>query len=211
MDIERQAFIKAITENPQDDTPRLMYSDWLKERGDPLGDFIEAQIRLHEVGDCNWFRKTAPNDPCSWVWNRSDPLTGELYDYCSAYVENHEEDWLSILPNKIKIKGWSRGFPAHLAVDFRVWLDRSEDILAATPVLKVQMTGKQVKPERKWDTAQFQWRGRIADEYRYAPRPWIRSPVFSFVVGSNTEYCAFSCNERRWLLEKYWSGVIFIV
>ena len=32
---ENEAFLAAIMENPRDDTPKLVYSDWLEERGDP--------------------------------------------------------------------------------------------------------------------------------------------------------------------------------
>ena len=30
-----EAFLQAIRENPDDDAPRLIYADWLEERGDP--------------------------------------------------------------------------------------------------------------------------------------------------------------------------------
>src|SRR5579884_708793 len=35
---EEEAFLQAITANPDDETPRLVYADWLEERGDPLGE-----------------------------------------------------------------------------------------------------------------------------------------------------------------------------
>src|SRR5947209_1506964 len=34
------AFLEAIEANPDDDTLRLIYADWLEEQGDPLGEFI---------------------------------------------------------------------------------------------------------------------------------------------------------------------------
>jgi internalin A len=40
------AFLQAIVESPEDDTPRLMYADWLTERGDVRGDFIRVQCEL---------------------------------------------------------------------------------------------------------------------------------------------------------------------
>jgi uncharacterized protein (TIGR02996 family) len=33
-------FLEAICANPDDDVPRLIFADWLEERGDPRGEFI---------------------------------------------------------------------------------------------------------------------------------------------------------------------------
>jgi uncharacterized protein (TIGR02996 family) len=40
------AFLKAIIQNPDDDTPRLVYADFLDERGDPRGEFLRVECRL---------------------------------------------------------------------------------------------------------------------------------------------------------------------
>ena len=42
------AFLQAIIENPDDDAPRLLYADWLEERGDPRGEFIRVQCAWRE-------------------------------------------------------------------------------------------------------------------------------------------------------------------
>lgn len=41
-----EAFLAAICDNPADDTPRLIYADWLEERGDPRAEFIRVQVEL---------------------------------------------------------------------------------------------------------------------------------------------------------------------
>jgi uncharacterized protein (TIGR02996 family) len=51
----REAFLAAIAEAPDDDAPRLVYADWLREQPDPAlaarGEFIALQCRLtHEQG-----------------------------------------------------------------------------------------------------------------------------------------------------------------
>ncbi len=44
---ERRAFIRAILEDPDDDTHRLVCADWLEENGDPVrAEFIRAQVEL---------------------------------------------------------------------------------------------------------------------------------------------------------------------
>jgi uncharacterized protein (TIGR02996 family) len=40
------AFLASIIEAPDDDTPRLIYADWLEERDDPRGEFIRVQCEL---------------------------------------------------------------------------------------------------------------------------------------------------------------------
>jgi uncharacterized protein (TIGR02996 family) len=41
------AFLQAILDAPDDDTPRLVYADWLEERGQPdRGEFIRVQCAL---------------------------------------------------------------------------------------------------------------------------------------------------------------------
>ena len=45
----QQSFWNAIIENPDDDTPRLIYADWLEENGDPdRAEFIRLQCWIAE-------------------------------------------------------------------------------------------------------------------------------------------------------------------
>ncbi len=41
-------FLNCILENPDDDAPRFMYSDWLTEHGNPYGEFIRMQIGMEK-------------------------------------------------------------------------------------------------------------------------------------------------------------------
>ena len=44
---EREALLKAVCENPDDDTPRLVFADWLQEHGEEeRAEFIRLQIAL---------------------------------------------------------------------------------------------------------------------------------------------------------------------
>lgn len=40
---EDEAFIRAIVDAPGDDTPRLVYADWLDDRDDPRGPYLRAE------------------------------------------------------------------------------------------------------------------------------------------------------------------------
>lgn len=39
-----EAFIRAIVDAPGDDAPRLIYADWLDERGDPRGEYLRVTV-----------------------------------------------------------------------------------------------------------------------------------------------------------------------
>jgi carbon storage regulator len=43
---EEVPFLKAITDEPGDEGARLVFADWLEERGDPLGEFLRNQCQL---------------------------------------------------------------------------------------------------------------------------------------------------------------------
>src|SRR5450755_976841 len=85
------AFLQAILERPDDDAPRLLYADWLDERGDPRGEFIRVQcVRARQ----------AEYDPRWWE------LIAREQELRSAY----EKEWLG--PVTGFLDGWSfwRGF-----------------------------------------------------------------------------------------------------
>jgi uncharacterized protein (TIGR02996 family) len=44
------AFLRCIKDDPEDDAPRLILSDWLEERGDPRGEFVRLQCYRARLG-----------------------------------------------------------------------------------------------------------------------------------------------------------------
>jgi uncharacterized protein (TIGR02996 family) len=53
------AFLQAIKEQPDDDTPRLILADWLEERGDPRGELLRLQVTLAHLipGTKAWWER----------------------------------------------------------------------------------------------------------------------------------------------------------
>lgn len=43
---DERPFVQAILEEPDDEGARLIFADWLEERGDPLGEFLRNQCAL---------------------------------------------------------------------------------------------------------------------------------------------------------------------
>ncbi|HEY1187847.1 MAG TPA: TIGR02996 domain-containing protein [Gemmata sp.] len=74
---EDEAFIRAIVDSPGDDTPRLVYADWLDDRADPRGPYLRAECEWAGSGRKEKALRTraAPLDPV-WVARVSRPPVG---------------------------------------------------------------------------------------------------------------------------------------
>src|SRR5438270_10047207 len=92
------AFLRAIIENPDDDGPRLLYADWLDERGDPRGEFIRVQCALAGMDEY---------DPRRW-----DLMTRER-----ELLAIHQQEWLDPLPDDLPYWKFRRGFLDWVEVD----------------------------------------------------------------------------------------------
>src|SRR4051812_47076638 len=85
------AFLQAIIENPDDDTPRLVYADYLDERGDPRGEFIRVQIALARLPD-------------------DHPRREGLEARERGLLKTHEEEWAGRLKGLVGNYWFRRGF-----------------------------------------------------------------------------------------------------
>src|SRR3954447_19705135 len=72
---EDDAFIRTILADPTDPTPRLIYADWLEERGDPRGEYLRPPpapaSAPAEGGEARALRRQllelGPRIPVSWL------------------------------------------------------------------------------------------------------------------------------------------------
>src|SRR5436309_12537299 len=112
------AFLQAVLERPDDDGPRLMYADWLAERGDVRGEFIHLQLRL---------ARTPPDDP------DRDALLAR----CDALLAAGRPVWLAALaPLGVAEEEvvFRRGFVDEVKLRRPVvFLDRADELFAAAP------------------------------------------------------------------------------
>jgi len=55
--MKEQKLLEEVIANPDDDEPRLLYADWLEERGDPRAQFIRVQCEQHNTSPtaARWF------------------------------------------------------------------------------------------------------------------------------------------------------------
>ena len=86
------AFLRDIHERPHDDTPRLVYADWLDENGRPeRAEFIRVQCRLAEL-----------------VTGHPERPALEKREY--ALWRKHTKAWQKPLPPRYRRGPFYRGF-----------------------------------------------------------------------------------------------------
>jgi uncharacterized protein (TIGR02996 family) len=96
---EDEAFLRAVIDAPDDDTPRLIYADWLEERGDPRAEFIRIQCALANL---------PARDPDKAALRIRARLCVRSRELRAA----HEDEWLrplSLLSRELRF-GWTCGF-----------------------------------------------------------------------------------------------------
>jgi uncharacterized protein (TIGR02996 family) len=136
------ALLAAICANPDEDTPRLVYADWLTEHGDPnRATFIRLQVEAARLPDGT--RRV------------------ELERAARALLIGHLDTWLGPLRELATNWLFERGFPERLTVLHEVFLDRADEILAATPVRSVFF--RQVRLPHIGRLAAMPQLGRIAE------------------------------------------------
>ncbi len=107
------AFLQAILEAPDDDTPRLVYADWLTDQDDPRGEFIRVQCRLARM-------------------DAADPGRPVLEARERELLARHQDEWLGPLCPLLSRGTFRRGFLDVVAVPARVYLEQAAIIWPAT-------------------------------------------------------------------------------
>src|SRR5437867_9522836 len=93
---QEEGFLRAIIEEPDDVGLRLIYADWLEERGDPRGEFIRVQCQLEETDEY-------------------DPHWTELKARERELLAVHERKWLGALDGRVWKWTFRRGFVEHIS------------------------------------------------------------------------------------------------
>ncbi len=117
-----EAFLQAIIDSPDDDAPRLIYADWLEERGDPRGEFIRVQGALSRMDEY---------DPRRW-----DLMARER-----ELLSEHGDNWLGLAPDLPEAWTYRRGFVDHLRISGDSFLAAGNDIMRTGPPPEIEFLG----------------------------------------------------------------------
>jgi uncharacterized protein (TIGR02996 family) len=114
--------LQAIIQNLDDDTPRLIYADWLEEHGNlARAEFIRAQCESARL-----FRSGKDLE-------RAFALRVQHTDL----LRQHEKKWVGEFPNKATSWTFERGFIEYVAVEAVNFLKYAESLFTNTPIRRL--------------------------------------------------------------------------
>jgi uncharacterized protein (TIGR02996 family) len=121
MSVTEQALLQAILADPDDDLPRLVYADYLEERGDPRAEFIRLQCQLAAL-------------------QAYDAHRYSLESRIQALVAQHAPEWerpfLDLGAEQCEFR---RGFVESVTISATAFLQYSSDLFALAPVRRVHL------------------------------------------------------------------------
>jgi uncharacterized protein (TIGR02996 family) len=118
MNADRAAFVEEIAAHPDDDAPRLVYADWLEERGDPQGQFIRVQCEL---------ARTAADSPRG----------RELHDQQCELLAAHRDEWVQGVSPAIRWSTFRRGLLEEVILDGTALVEKGGHPLRRAPILEL--------------------------------------------------------------------------
>jgi uncharacterized protein (TIGR02996 family) len=174
-DADGEGLLRDILDDPEDDGPRLVYSDWLEENGRPeRAEFIRVQVEkaaLEASGvRCACAALGEAERPCRWhaLALREERLRKEHYaewERAAGLVLELPQgrQWLA------RRVTWRRGFVEGVALAQRDFVRHAGVLFGLSPITWVELTDKQ--PLRLGD---WSW------SWLYGPvgagsKPWLRS------------------------------------
>lgn len=155
---DRAAFLAAIIAEPENDLPRLIYADYLDERGESeRAEFIRVQCELARLPGCSscdvspGIRRYATTDG-NWIEDDCNVCGGtglNESDHAIALRRRERElltpvnaaFWAANLPCPgCEEHGtvWHRGFVSEITCPWSDWQRLASAIMAATPLRKVR-------------------------------------------------------------------------
>ena len=177
-----RAFVRDICEHPGDDTPRLVFADWLDEHGqEERAEFIRVQCEL-----------ATPRLPYSPWCKRC----GRVFEQCSCsdksihppemqrlYALRRREQELESAPRALWTRwcapltdlgpdvAWTvrRGFVAEVRCPLDVWLRSGPGVVTSQPVTGVGLTDRE--PLRLEFTPEWAWMP-VFTPYSLGQVPW---------------------------------------
>jgi uncharacterized protein (TIGR02996 family) len=123
---DEASLLAAIAADPDDAAPRLVYADWLLDRGDGFGEFIQASCKLDAIADDAPESKTIA------------ALVGKL-------LRKHEKAWLAPIRPFIRRWRWRRGLLDEVTCDAKLFTQAAAAIAARAPRGRLELTG--LKPK----------------------------------------------------------------
>jgi uncharacterized protein (TIGR02996 family) len=123
--LEEAALLRTIMENPDDDTPRLVFADWLEEHGDPKrAEFIRTQIKIAWLPEYDPYRQRIRDRNYNLIFGSPwDHLSPELPEGIEWALVRHR-----------------RGFPDHIEVkNVDVLIQNAAELFKVAPLQRLKL------------------------------------------------------------------------
>ncbi len=129
---DEEALLSAIAANPAEDTPRLVYADWLDEHDHHIrAEFIRLQIDIAGKQE---------QETLSWRFLRMQyPTLVERHDELIAKHRDELLSSLAVLPPNTKI-GFERGFASGITLTVHDFLTHAPALGTAMPAVSVEVS-----------------------------------------------------------------------
>jgi uncharacterized protein (TIGR02996 family) len=154
---DERAFLRAVCDRPDDDLPRLIFADYLDERGDPRGEFIRVQCELERIA-CRAGYGRQVRDPCGFPgWCRACDLRRRERELLTS----HHHVWAAPVAAVLGVDvapvpayttwesaavglpwAFRRGFAESVALPCAAFLAHAGALAAACPLAGVTLTDK---------------------------------------------------------------------
>ena len=173
---DEKALLAAIWDQPHEDTPRLVYADWLQETGEPANvaraEFIRIQCAMTPI-------------------DRWDARFAELQIREVSLWNTFREAWRSPLPERWRDSPFRRGFPvldlSPLPIDELLTLTADDLQVAPLSRYHYAIPGEQLDAVLAWPGLRFQ--------DLFSPRPpladgWVGKVAMCPALRNVSELCA---------------------
>jgi uncharacterized protein (TIGR02996 family) len=167
MDAEERALLAAIIAHPDEDTPRLVYADWLQEHDQPeRAEYIRLSIQLANLryGDPD-------SDARYWqLREERDPLVSRFYkrwerEFAARFPGNRDVSFI-----------FARGFAEQVHCSVKYFLDNAEQMFGEAPI------------QRLWPKALTP-----ATAGRLMASPWARCLTGLHIINRQMVLALFEC------------------
>lgn len=163
-DATQDAFLADIVAAPASDAVRLIYADWLDDRGETdRAEFIRVQCQIAAMDEAGegvidpWEGHTCVFDPC--------PVCVQVDEYTALRVR--EEGLLAaasvpggfntVMPGYISAWTWSRGFVEHVMLSAADFIAHARALRESHPITSVELT-TMPEAESSWFGPRLLWR-----------------------------------------------------
>ena len=122
MQAEAEAFLQRIRAFPDDDAPRLIFADWLDERGEPRGAFIRVQLALARLDD----------EPAGQIDRQA--TRARLMEIEQNLLEEHRQEWIAPFRGIGSGHKFRRGFVEEVNVSAKDLIRRAHELFDTGPI-----------------------------------------------------------------------------